>query len=61
MHGFWYDRYASVGSMGAPIYRDRDGYAYSGRTRVGQFSSGGSLSGVSSRRGGFGGFRSSSS
>jgi hypothetical protein len=64
MHGFWYDRLGSSGYSGAPIYRDRDGYAYSGRNRVGQFSSAGSFTGTggsfagSSRRGGFGGSRS---
>jgi hypothetical protein len=67
MHGFTYYRGAPAGSMGAPIYTDRAGNAFSGRTRVGSFSSGGSFQssggsfrGTSSRRGGFGGsFRSS--
>jgi uncharacterized protein YgiB involved in biofilm formation len=56
MHGFTYYRGASVGSMGTPVYTDRAGNAFSGRTRIGSFSSGGSFQGVRSRRGGFGSF-----
>ena len=62
MHGFTYYPHAPIGSMGAPVYQDRFGNAFSGRTRVGSFSSTGSFTGTSSRRGGFGGsFRSSGS
>ena len=62
MHGFTYYPRAPIGSMGAPVYQDRFGNAFSGRTRVGSFSPGGSFTGTSSRRGGFGGsFRSSGS
>jgi uncharacterized protein YgiB involved in biofilm formation len=60
MRGFTYTRGAPLGSMGAPVYQDRTGNAFSGRTRIGEFSAGGSF--TSSRRGGFGGlFRSSGS
>jgi uncharacterized protein YgiB involved in biofilm formation len=56
MHGFTYYRGAPAGSMGMPIYTDRTGSAFSGRTRIGSFSSGGSFQGMRSRRGGFGSF-----
>jgi uncharacterized protein YgiB involved in biofilm formation len=55
MHGFTYYRGAPSGSLGAPVYTDRAGNAFSGRTRIGSFSSRGSFAGFHSRRGGFGG------
>lgn len=63
MSGFTYNRGAPVGSMATPIYRDRSGSAFTGRTQVGQFSPGGGFQGMSSRRGGFGssGYRSTGS
>jgi uncharacterized protein YgiB involved in biofilm formation len=63
MSGFTYNRGAPSGRMATPIYRDRAGHAFTGRTQVGQFSPGGRFEGMSSRRGGFGssGFRSTAS
>lgn len=55
MSGFTYSRNGAPGGMGAPVWRDRAGNAFTGRTQVGRFSSGGSFEGTS-RRGGFGSF-----
>jgi len=54
MSGFTYNRGAAPGAMASPIYRDRAGHAFTGRTQVGQFSPTGGFQGMTSRRGGFG-------
>ncbi len=52
MHGFWYDRSAPAGAQAAPVYRDAQNRAYSGRSYVGNFS--GSSFTADTVRGGFG-------